>query len=167
ALGDSEHIGRGCKDDGRFDLSKETGYITGCSLLVKRHVLEEIGLMNEDYFLFFEETDWCVRAERSGYKHVYAPKSVVYHKESVSVQKINGVMIYYLTRNRLYFIQRNGTGVKWLKRFAADFRVLLRYIYRWEPDQVRGILAAYQHWIRGYMGPVDKLVKIRKPENQA
>lgn len=163
AAGDSEHIGRGCVDDGRFDLSLETGYITGCSLLVKRSVIEEVGLMNENYFLYFEETDWCVRAKRGGYKLVYAPGSVVYHKESVSVKKIKGIMHYYLTRNRLFFIRQNGIGVRWLNRFGDDFYCLLRHIYRRDSEPARAILTAYRHWITGYMGPLDRLVKIRRP----
>lgn len=157
--GNTEHVGYGCVDKGQFDHPSDTGYITGCSLLVKQRVLEDIGLMNEDYFLYYEETDWCARATGKGYRLAYVPESVVFHKESVSVRKVGGVMNYYLTRNRLYFIGRNGASPNWFSRFAGDFRALLRCIRRRETLGARCILKAYRHWIAGYMGPVDNPVK--------
>jgi len=161
AVGETEHIGYGCEDRGQFDLGGDTGYITGCSLLVKRQVIEEIGLMNEVYFLYFEETEWCAKAKARDYRLMYAPRSVVYHKESVSTGKISGRILYYLTRNRLYFIGRNGTRRKWLKRFGADLYECCKYIFRKDPVRVLSMLTAYRHWIAGYMGPLDGLVKRR------
>lgn len=155
----TEHIGFGCEDTGQFDQPLDTGYLTGCSLLAKRKVIEDIGFMNESYFLYFEETEWCVKAIRRGYRLMYAPASVVYHKESVSVRKIEGLIYYYLTRNRLYFIQRNGIGVQWHKRIAIDFIVLLRCITKKELRAARCILKAYWHWILGYKGPAHALTK--------
>jgi len=160
SIGSTEHVGMGCKDTGQFNESQETAYITGCSLLVKRPVIENIGLMNEAYFLYFEETEWCTKAKRAGYRLIYVPESVVLHKESVSTGKIKGAVLYYLTRNRLYFISQNGTGVKWLKRFGIDFFDLLKHIHRKDTVLTRSILAAYWHWITGYMGHVDKLSKM-------
>lgn len=153
--GVTEHIGYGRIDDGSFDQTAETDYITGCSLLVKREVIENIGLMNEDYFLYFEETEWCVQAQRSGYRLIYAPQSVVYHKESATVRKFAGAMLYYLVRNRLLFLQRNGVSVKWFKRFADDLYLVLKNIFRKDVVSARLVLKAYRHWIKGCMGPLD------------
>jgi GT2 family glycosyltransferase len=157
--GVTEHIGFGCTDKGQFDQPLDTGYLTGCSLLVRRKVIEDIGLMNENYFLYFEETEWCVKAKNKGYKLRYAPESVVYHKESVSVRKIKGALYYYLTRNRLYFIQRNGTKVQWRKRFASDLYTLVGFLLRKEIPAACCILRAYWHWIGGYMGPLHALTR--------
>ena len=159
STGVTEHIGYGCPDKNQFDQARDTRYVTGCSLLVKRKVVEDIGLMNEAYFLYFEETEWCAKTIDKGYRLRYAPESIVYHKESVSVRKIKGVQQYYLTRNRLYFIQRNGTKVQWRKRFASDLYALLRHISHKETDAARGILKAYWHWVCGYMGPLDALTR--------
>lgn len=153
--GITEHIGFGCKDLGQFDQPLDCNYLTGCSLLVKRSVIEDIGLMNEAYFLYFEETEWCVKAKERGYRLIYAPESMVYHKESVSVRKIEGIIHYYLTRNRLYFIQQNGTKVQWGKRFAGDLYSFLRCIKRKDTLAARCILKAYWHWIGGHRGPLD------------
>lgn len=56
----------------------------GASTLVTRRFLEEVGLLSEDYFLYYEEPDWGVRARRAGFRLAYAAASVVYHKEGAS-----------------------------------------------------------------------------------
>lgn len=161
-LGASGHVGMGQKDDHQFDVLMETGYITGCSLLVKRTVVEEIGFMDEAYFLYCEESEWCLNARRKGYRLMYVPRSVIFHKESVSTKKIKGAMTYYMTRNRLYFISKNGTDVEWLNRFRTDLCNLLRYMYKKQFVAARSMVAAYWHWVNGYMGRRDCPIKINK-----
>jgi len=153
STGETKHIGYGCEVDGPFDRAGDTGYITGCSMLVTRRLIEDIGLMNETYFLYFEETEWCVKAQRAGYRLVYAPGSVVYHKESAAARRMGGAMIYYMVRNRLRFIARNAARAHWLRRFVGDIRLLLSCIRKKDARSTRGILKAYRHWIAGYCGP--------------
>ena len=104
----SPHIGRLERDIGQYDLEKEVDRVTGCSMLVRREVFEEIGMFDENFFLYAEEVDLCVRARARGYRNHYVPKSVVYHKISVSSGE-NSVPIYayYNTRNFLYLIRKN------------------------------------------------------------
>jgi hypothetical protein len=86
-------------------------YVIGASMLVTREFLQVVGLMNEEYFLFFEEIDWAVRA-RARFRLVYSPGSIVYHKEGRSSgihlnPKMKGeVADYFLTRNRLGFTRK-------------------------------------------------------------
>ncbi len=102
------HRGLNEVDHGQYDTIAETGYITGCSLLARRETIEGIGLLDEAMFLYFEDTDWCARARRSGWKMLYAPASVVYHKASASLGGMESPrMRYYLARNLLYFIRKN------------------------------------------------------------
>jgi GT2 family glycosyltransferase len=86
-LGSSKYIGTGRSAYEPVDpqrVEKSLTYVTGASMLVSRKFIESIGLMDEDYFLFFEEIDWAVRG-RERFGLTYAPKSVVYHKEGRSV----------------------------------------------------------------------------------
>jgi GT2 family glycosyltransferase len=102
------HRGVNEVDAGQYDDATETGYVTGCSLLVRREVIERIGLLDEGMFLYFEDTDWGVRARRGGWRLIYAPRSVVLHKASASMGGMGSPrMLYYLARNLLYFIRRN------------------------------------------------------------
>ena len=115
----SSHRGGGRPDDGKFDEIVETDYITGCALLIKAGVIDKIGLMIPDYFLLFEESDWCLRAKKAGYKIFYIPKARVYHKCSTafSFGKSRAhkaarapSWIYYYVRNNLLFIKRHLKG---------------------------------------------------------
>lgn len=160
--GTSKHIGFGEKDHHQYDQVAETGYITGCSMLVKSPVIDRIGMMDECYFLYFEESDWCIKAQKNGIKLMYVPDSVVYHKESASTRKVTGAMSYYMTRNRLYFMSRNAENPRWGERFRSDLLGLLRFIYQRDAAQVRSIFDAYRHWATGYMGCRHSLSRIRR-----
>ncbi len=160
-LGDSGHFGYGETDDHRYDDVVDTGYITGCSLLVRSSVLDLIGYMDVDYFLYFEESEWCVKAKRHGFRLGYVPKSIVYHKESVSTRKISGAYTYYMTRNRLYFMSRNGNKIRWLKRLRTDLYYLLRCIIQMKLVHTCSIVAAYWHWWRGFTGQRESLCKCK------
>ncbi|WP_353404248.1 glycosyltransferase family 2 protein [Duganella hordei] len=84
-------------------------YVIGAAMLVRRAFVEKVGLMTEDYFLYFEEIDWCTRG-RDQFSLGYAPASVVYHKEGASIgTSASGgstLSIYYLFKNRLRFTAR-------------------------------------------------------------
>jgi GT2 family glycosyltransferase len=65
-------------------VTKNNDYISGVCMLVKRSVIEKIGLMPEEYFLYFEDVDWCLRARKAGYKCVLVPEAKIWHKVSSS-----------------------------------------------------------------------------------
>lgn len=105
--GGTRHIGKDEPDRGQHDTPAETGYVTGCSMLVKRQVIEAIGLMDEAYFLYFEDVDWSLKARQAGWKLLYEPKAVLYHAEGAQDGKLySDRFIYYTLRNRLYFMKR-------------------------------------------------------------
>ncbi|NBD22213.1 glycosyltransferase [Aquabacterium fontiphilum] len=87
-------------------IEAEMSYVCGASMLVSAELIRDVGLMREDYFLFFEEIDWCERARRAGYKLAYASNAIVYHKEGVAIGTGTGakrslLAEYYGMRNRL------------------------------------------------------------------
>ena len=103
----SPHIGRGEKDIGQYEYYREVERVNGCSMLVKKEVLENVGLLDEKYFLYVEEVDWCVRAKKKGYNVYYVPSSKVYHKISMSMgENSTHMFAYYNTRNFLYLIRK-------------------------------------------------------------
>ena len=102
------HRGLGERDRGQYADTAETGYVTGCSLLARREMIEEVGLLDDDLFLYFEDVDWSARARRAGWRLMYAPASVVRHKESASTGgAVSPAVMYYTARNRLAFVRRN------------------------------------------------------------
>jgi len=104
----SYHTGINQKDHPQYSVLNEVDRITGCSMVVKRELCENIGLMDEKLFLYVEEVDWCVRARHAGYKVMYVPDSKVYHKISSSTgEDFSIIYNYFNTRNFLYVIRKN------------------------------------------------------------
>ena len=83
---------------------------SGAAMLVKREVFDQVGLMDEDFFLYYEETDWCLQVQRAGYKIMAVPESVVFHKVSAALGETSPVIDYYMLRNHLRFVSRHWSG---------------------------------------------------------
>jgi len=98
-------------DRGQFDLkSEETGYCHGAAMMCRHADLKTVGVMAEEFFLYYEELDWCEKFRKAGKKIWFTGKTKVFHKESVSVGKESNIKTYFMTRNRMLFIRRN-TGI--------------------------------------------------------
>lgn len=111
-------IGHKEKDREEFNRTYATKLAHGAAMMFSRKVVEEVGLMAELYFLYYEETDFCERVKRAGFEIWYCGKSRVIHKESMSVGKESPMKTFYLTRNRLIFTRRNTKG---FQKIAALF----------------------------------------------
>lgn len=88
----------------------EVDIASGAAMLVKREVLERVGLMDEDFFLYYEETDWCMRIRQAGYRILAVPTSVVWHKVSATLGTTSPIIDYYMLRNHLRLIARHWHG---------------------------------------------------------
>lgn len=87
-------------------IERSLDYISGASMFVSDAFLQEVGLMSDDYFLYFEELDWAQRAQRAGFRLAYVSNAVVYHKEGSALgsgksQKRSALAEFYALRNRL------------------------------------------------------------------
>ncbi len=108
AWGYVRHFGLRCVDDGRFDRRREVSFLTGCCLLIRRRVLEDIGLLDEGFYLYSEDADYCLRARKAGYRLIYQPEARVYHKVSRSA---GGAY----------------SPAKWLRRYQSLLRLVLKH----------------------------------------
>jgi GT2 family glycosyltransferase len=157
--GRNRHIGEfkpvSAADD-RARVEGQLGYIVGASLLISRRFLGSIGLMNEDYFLYFEELDWATRAKGKFFQG-YAPGSIVFHKQGNSIggkslkrnsQPEESFIIsdFYSIRNQIRFTRRYypqylpvvASTVAWrlLKRIVAGKRKRVRSV-------IQGVVSAF------------------------
>ena len=107
-------IGDGEKDNGQYDDVRPTAFIHGASMVVPKNLIDEVGTMYDDFFLYYEEYDWCERFKKKGYSIFYCGLSKVFHKESVSTGVNSPLKVYYLTRNRLLFARRNYSPVTYV-----------------------------------------------------
>lgn len=118
-----QHTGLGKKDVGQHDEIQQSDYITGCSLLARREMIEAVGVLDAGYFLYFEDADWSVRARKAGWKLVYCPTSKIYHKISASTGgSTTPYVSFYMSRNMLYFVKKNFPHFL-VKTFLYNFYV--------------------------------------------
>lgn len=102
-------IGQFEEDKGQYDDKLgRTGYAHGAAMMLKREATDRAGLMAENFFLYYEEMDWCDHIKKAGYEVWFVPQALIYHKESVSVGKASALKEYFMNRNRILFIRRNA-----------------------------------------------------------
>lgn len=90
----------------------EITFTTGCLMLIKREVLEKVGFLKEDYFMYYEDVDYCARVLKKAYKIIYNPHSIIYHKVSAATGgEESEFAVYWNTKNRL----------KLMNRFSEEF----------------------------------------------
>lgn len=111
-------------DHGQYDEKQETPFVTGCSMMIRKKVFDDIGLLDERFFAYLEDLDFCLRAKRAGYTLLYAPQSVVWHKNAGSSGVGSETHQYYMTRNRLL------VGIRYasLRTKFALIREAMRFI---------------------------------------
>jgi GT2 family glycosyltransferase len=103
-------------------------YITGCSLLIKRSTLDQIGLLDERFFLYWEDVDWGLRVKKAQLNNAVVPNSRIWHKGSVSSGGPNSALkVYHKTRSHLLFHKLHipGTKVRLIMKYGRDIAWLL------------------------------------------
>ena len=122
-------------------VERRLAYVTGASMLVTSRFLREVGLMSEDYFLYFEELDWASRAA-GRFRLAYAPESIVFHKEGgtigASAERKTALADYHFMRNRILFTRKFRPAALPTVYFALGVAALRR-ARRGEWDRVRMI----------------------------
>lgn len=133
------HIGVDEVDRGQFEGEEEIDYVSGCCMLLSKELIENVGIFNEGYFLYYEDNDLSQRAKKKGFKIMYDPKAIVWHKNAASSGGSGSeLQDYYITRNRMLFglhyaplrsklaLVKEGLilfflGRKWQKKGVLDF----------------------------------------------
>lgn len=110
-----------------FHVEKEVFFASGCAGLYRREMLEEIGLYDEDFFAYAEDTDLGWRARLAGWKSVYNPKAVVYHLHSASSGTYSHLKAYLVERNRIWVAIKNFPIPILV---IGQFYTLLRYFWQ-------------------------------------
>ena len=116
-------------------------------MMVKRDVIEKVGPMPEEFFLYYEELDWSVQIRKKGYLIYYQPRAVVFHKGSVSVGKDSTLKTFYYNRNRILFMRRNVSRFQFFVFFlymcaVSIPKTSLIYIFSGRMDHLRAFWRA-------------------------
>jgi hypothetical protein len=154
------HRGLGEVDRGQFDAPAAVDYVTGCALLARRSAIESIGLLDERFFLYYEEVDWCHRARAAGFTCVVVPHAVAWHPNTLARDADSPLVTYYITRNQLLFLRTHHLGAPLLARqLLRHARTLaswtLRPKWRHKAAQRRALWRALIDFARGRTGQVE------------
>ncbi len=121
------HVGEGKNDKKKYNKNAYFNYAPTCFMLIRSSVFNEIGLMDEKYFVYFDDTDFVYRAIEKGYSIYYCASLEILHKVGSSTGGDNSVFgIYYGNRNRIYFIRKHYDLLK--KIIAFTFVLCTRVI---------------------------------------
>ena len=126
-------------------------YITGASLLIRGETARQIGEMDESYFLYCEEVDWCLRAVRHGFALGHSADSLVWHKEGRSTGTVAPLREYYSVRSALRLTRKFFPLLVPAALVCSVFRSFLPKLVRLQPERFRPVLRAYHDFfsVRG------------------
>ncbi|MCQ2083630.1 MAG: glycosyltransferase family 2 protein [Bacteroidaceae bacterium] len=123
-------VGYGMKDDGSYDVPSVTSFPHGAAMMVSRKALEDVGLMPECYFLYYEELDWGSHFIEKGWTIRYEPSCTIHHKDSLTTGTDSPLKTFYMYRGRQIFAYRNFKGlnrigsIAFTRLFAVPKRVV-------------------------------------------
>lgn len=124
------HEGLMATDETRPASLFDTGYASGCAMMVRSDLLRRIGLLDPDYYLVFEEADLSARAWEAGYRVVVVPQAWVWHRVSVSFGgEESPVYLYYYHRNNLLYVLKRLRGWRKLRGLACVARRQAHYVW--------------------------------------
>lgn len=135
-------------DTGQYDLPQEVDYVSGCCLLMKQELIPKVGLFDESYFCYWDETDYCARAREAGDSLLCAPHAKIWHKKSVSLKPWYKTLrrkdqvsalpypLYFMTRNNFKFMKKHAT--------PGQYRSFLAYFFGYRFWFMIGVCLLYQ-----------------------
>jgi len=144
--GNTLHLGRDLTDrELSNDSKKEVDFITGCALMIKKEVIKKIGLLDNTFFAFYEDADWCQKAKKAGYQIIYFPFGGVWHIKSATASTpfIDNIKNKYFKIFSRYL--KFSVFLKWKKyrnhfvffmrhaKFKYKIIFLIRYIFIFTP----------------------------------
>jgi GT2 family glycosyltransferase len=134
----SRHLHANERDDGQLHGLPAVDWISGCAMMVRSEVVEQVGALDERFFYYWEETEWCLRARRHGWSIRHVPAARLWHKGVQRDYAPNPSVTYYNTRNRFLMLARHkAPPLVWLAAWAGTARTLTSWTVkpRWRPMQ--------------------------------
>ncbi|MBO3699735.1 glycosyltransferase family 2 protein [Fabibacter sp. E12] len=146
--------GEGVVDNGQFNNITTTEWITGCCFLIKSDQVRSIGLLDERFFIYYEDLDWSLKLRRKGLKLGFEPKSVIYHeagrsdinRDKYGEGNVSPFSHYQNVRNHLFIVRRYASGFNAIGSWCYQAFKLLGYITYF---LLRGRFKKVQYTVRG------------------
>lgn len=159
ANGDSDHRGEGQQEAGQFAGAEEVDAVKGCAMLVSREAIAAAGVLDERYFMYLEEVDWCQRIRRAGYAVLFAPAAHIWHPGTPVGDDRYVRATYYMTRNAYLILRtRRASWTTYIRRVARDLMWVANWTlnrkWRHKRRERDAIVCALQDAALGCWGPM-------------
>jgi len=152
-LGAGRHIGKNKKDCEKYNSIKIAEYLAGCAVLIKKDALIKVNGFYEDYFVYFDDTDFSLNCSKKGYLNIFNPTAKIWHKVNKTTRKDSKRFVYYRTKNSFIFLRRNYS----LFHFAIYFIIfsfilfpfrIFKYILSKNFPAVKGLLNGFKDGLK-------------------
>lgn len=147
-LGHGLDRGFGEPDDGRYDRPEEVFYVPATACLLRTAAVRDVGLLDEDFFLYYEDVDLCWRLRLAGWRVVYTPSATALHLHSASAVSGSSLHVFHDARNRLMTLVKDAPARTALLAAVLLPRAAAGYALRGEPGRARDILRGWVDFLR-------------------
>jgi GT2 family glycosyltransferase len=125
------HLAQNELDRGQFQQPHDVDWISGCAILVRRAVIDQVGMLDQRFFYYWEETEWCMRAREAGWRIVHAPQAKLWHKGVQRDYHPSPSVTYYSTRNRFMVLEKHHAPlIAWIAAWKQTLRTLISWSIR-------------------------------------
>jgi GT2 family glycosyltransferase len=129
------HYGYNRNDTPKYNIPRHVTYSPTCFMLIRKEVFENVGMIDEKYFAYYDDTDFVFRAGKAGFKIYYEPSLYILHKVSSIAGAESAFYVYYSNRNKIYFIRKNFKG--FFRYFSLAYTFTSRVAFWFKYDKVR------------------------------
>jgi GT2 family glycosyltransferase len=128
---ESIHLEANKVDQGLLQSVRQVDWISGCAIMVRSEMIDQVGLLDENFFCYWEETEWCLRARKAGWLVVQDPIAKLWHKGVQRNYSPSPIITYYSTRNRFLTMSLHRAPWKaWVFAYGEVFRTLISWSVR-------------------------------------
>jgi len=148
-------VGHGERDGPRFASVEEVDWVPGCAMLLTRPALEEVGLLDERFFAYHEDVDWCASARARGLRVLFAPAARVLHRGGASLAPRGHVspVRYLSARNTVLFARKHARAHEWLRLVVSVTASLpFEYLRRRRRGEGRAVALLLRGYRDGLLG---------------
>jgi len=156
---ESIHLGKDEQDQGQFHMPHLVEWVSGCAILVRRTAIEQAGMLDKDYFIYWEETEWCIRIGRAGWKIMHVPQARIWHKGVQRNYQPKPSFTYYGTRNHLLTLAKHKAPFfvrlyTWLKYWRTLLSWTIKPKWSSKREHRNAMWKGMVDFLRGNRGPM-------------
>lgn len=143
-------------EDGSMPEYVYTDAVAACALMIRRSVIEKIGFMPEENFLYWDDTEWCYLCNRAGWKVASVGNAMALHAMGAKKELENTFPTYYAWRNWLRFFMRYTEPEEWEAMAGtfldSMFQIVYEGLHKGEKNRIRTVMLAYDDALHGVTG---------------